>query len=224
MSLPSRIRGRELRVRVTPLTRSALLRAWLHLNEHTPPGYLLLPRVPLGDFLEVEGMEIPELDRPVALVLLNLEGWPLLVVLEREDREVEALLNEARLEWTLLEEAEAALKRLFAAAPSVETAPAEPVPEPVQAESPPGSAREAAREAFAREFWSGKGSWGELYRRYLQSIRVQAEREDAPLCPICKGPMQLKTARQGRGAGKQFWSCARFPSCKGTRPFKDPAP
>jgi len=34
----------------------------------------------------------------------------------------------------------------------------------------------------------------------------------APACPLCKGPMRLKTGKFG-----EFWSCMNFPSCKGTR-------
>jgi DNA-binding helix-hairpin-helix protein with protein kinase domain len=40
----------------------------------------------------------------------------------------------------------------------------------------------------------------------------------APTCPQCGGRMILKTARRGRGAGRQFYGCARYPSCRGTRP------
>lgn len=31
--------------------------------------------------------------------------------------------------------------------------------------------------------------------------------------------MVLKTARTGRNAGNQFWGCASYPGCRGTRPF-----
>jgi hypothetical protein len=34
----------------------------------------------------------------------------------------------------------------------------------------------------------------------------------APECPDCRGPMKLKTGRYG-----DFWSCLKFPDCKGTR-------
>ena len=35
---------------------------------------------------------------------------------------------------------------------------------------------------------------------------------DAPNCPKCSGPMQLRNGRYG-----DFWSCLRYPECKGTR-------
>jgi len=40
----------------------------------------------------------------------------------------------------------------------------------------------------------------------------------APTCPQCGGRMILRTARRGRGAGRQFYGCARYPGCRGTRP------
>lgn len=260
MNLLSLIKRRKPRMRVTPPASPALLRAWLRLNKLTPPGYLLLLQVPLGYFIEVEGVEIPELGEPAALLLVNLEGWPRLVVLERPDPGVEALLGGIRLEWVLLEEAEAALAKLatpadtpppvvaLAPAPAEQTPapaevpppPPEPVPEPAPEPTPEPAQneREISRESFARNFWAGQVSWSELYQQHLQSIKEQAEskatllqeRKDpppppnssTPLCPVCKSPMRLKTARQGRNAGKQFWSCTRFPDCKGTRPFQDP--
>jgi len=39
-----------------------------------------------------------------------------------------------------------------------------------------------------------------------------------PACPLCAKPMRLRTARQGAHAGSQFWGCAAYPDCKGTRP------
>ncbi len=35
------------------------------------------------------------------------------------------------------------------------------------------------------------------------------------LCPLCKSEMVLRTAKQGRYAGRQFHGCARYPQCKG---------
>ncbi len=39
----------------------------------------------------------------------------------------------------------------------------------------------------------------------------------APACPVCGGPMARCTARRGPNAGKDFWGCNAYPSCKGTR-------
>jgi four helix bundle protein len=34
-------------------------------------------------------------------------------------------------------------------------------------------------------------------------------------CPLCGKPMPLRTARQGKNSGKQFWGCTGYPDCKG---------
>lgn len=36
-----------------------------------------------------------------------------------------------------------------------------------------------------------------------------------PQCPMCGGGMVRRTARHGDNAGKSFWGCSRYPSCKG---------
>ena len=41
---------------------------------------------------------------------------------------------------------------------------------------------------------------------------VEVGTVEAPTCPRCEGPMQLRNGRFG-----QFWSCLRYPECKGTR-------
>jgi restriction system protein len=58
----------------------------------------------------------------------------------------------------------------------------------------------------------------------LQSGVVAAGVDDelaprvAPRCPKCQAEMVLRTARTGQNAGSQFWGCARFPGCRGSRP------
>jgi len=41
------------------------------------------------------------------------------------------------------------------------------------------------------------------------------------VCPKCGGEMVIKIARQGKYAGQKFWSCSKYPACKGLLPFKD---
>jgi four helix bundle suffix protein len=36
-----------------------------------------------------------------------------------------------------------------------------------------------------------------------------------PFCPACGSAMVLRTAKQGKNAGTQFWGCAAYPDCKG---------
>lgn len=47
----------------------------------------------------------------------------------------------------------------------------------------------------------------------------QSYQTQPPVCPACGGTMALRTAKQGPRAGSQFWGCAKYPACKGTRPL-----
>lgn len=42
-----------------------------------------------------------------------------------------------------------------------------------------------------------------------------------PLCSACGSGMIERTAKRGANAGKKFWGCAAYPSCKGTAPAHD---
>jgi restriction system protein len=42
-----------------------------------------------------------------------------------------------------------------------------------------------------------------------------------PECPACGSGMLERTAKRGVNAGKTFWGCAAYPSCKGTAPAQD---
>ncbi|HEY3298692.1 MAG TPA: restriction endonuclease [Armatimonadota bacterium] len=44
-------------------------------------------------------------------------------------------------------------------------------------------------------------------------------RQSLPDCPVCGKAMVLRTARQGKAAGSQFWGCSSYPKCRGTREF-----
>lgn len=38
----------------------------------------------------------------------------------------------------------------------------------------------------------------------------------APGCPLCGKSMLLRTAQRGAHAGRRFWGCSAYPSCRGT--------
>ena len=42
---------------------------------------------------------------------------------------------------------------------------------------------------------------------------------DAATCPLCSKSMVRRTAKRGRNAGGEFWGCAGYPACRGTRPI-----
>jgi len=48
-----------------------------------------------------------------------------------------------------------------------------------------------------------------------------AQRSSDHICPKCGAEMVLKTARRGKYAGSKFWSCSKYPDCKGLLPVKD---
>ncbi|MDX2079298.1 MAG: four helix bundle suffix domain-containing protein [Terrimicrobiaceae bacterium] len=53
------------------------------------------------------------------------------------------------------------------------------------------------------------------------STRRLAKRDadsNAPTCPQCSSPMRRRKSAQG-----EFWGCASYPTCKGTRPIELPA-
>jgi hypothetical protein len=56
-------------------------------------------------------------------------------------------------------------------------------------------------------------------RRHVRHVQaIAAARQKLPQsCPLCGGPMTLRTAKKGRTAGRNFWGCAAFPDCAGTR-------
>lgn len=63
-----------------------------------------------------------------------------------------------------------------------------------------------------------------LAHRRGQDPTDQTNRSNAPppACPHCGKPMALRTAHQGRHAGKQFWGCTGYPQCKGVRQLDPP--
>jgi restriction system protein len=40
---------------------------------------------------------------------------------------------------------------------------------------------------------------------------------EVPACPRCGKPMTQRVARRGEHAGRTFWGCTAFPTCRGTR-------
>jgi hypothetical protein len=57
-----------------------------------------------------------------------------------------------------------------------------------------------------------------------QEVERPQGKGEVPACPLCGSPMVLRTAKQGKRAGQQFWSCSRFPECRGTRPYRAETP
>ena len=67
------------------------------------------------------------------------------------------------------------------------------------------------------------------YSEQLATARLQKRSENRvplnstntasiPACPNFRGQMTLRTAKEGRNAGSQFWGCTKYPACNGTQP------
>ncbi|TLU83015.1 MAG: four helix bundle protein [Chlorobium sp.] len=78
-------------------------------------------------------------------------------------------------------------------------------------------------EALEREFIDEGGYSEQLAaarlaerNRKKQDMTDQSDRTDpVPECPKCGKPMVLRTVRNGKSAGRQFWGCTGYPECKG---------
>jgi four helix bundle suffix protein len=75
-------------------------------------------------------------------------------------------------------------------------------------------------DALERDFIEEGG-----YSERLAAARLERRRSDPaerlPVCPTCGKPMALRTARQGKNTGAQFWGCTGYPEYKGVRRLED---
>ena len=80
--------------------------------------------------------------------------------------------------------------------------------------------------ALEKAFVEGGGYSEQLAAaRLAERERRKRDRADPPnpsdripACPQCGKPMALRTAKNGKNAGSQFWGCTAYPDCKGTAP------
>lgn len=84
--------------------------------------------------------------------------------------------------------------------------------------------------ALERDFIEGGGYTEQLAaarlaeRKKQRSDRPDPTDQNFPKCPLCGKLMALRTARQGKNVGSQFWGCTGYPDCKGTSPMEPPPP
>lgn len=77
-----------------------------------------------------------------------------------------------------------------------------------------------------RDFVEGGGYSEQLaaariaYRRKPDPNDPSDSTQHIPKCPDCGELMALRTARQGKNEGSQFWGCTAYPKCKGTTPLE----
>lgn len=53
--------------------------------------------------------------------------------------------------------------------------------------------------------------------RRIYTPTNQIPNTGSPTCPKCSSKMVRRLARRGGNAGRHFWGCSRYPSCRGTR-------
>jgi DNA topoisomerase-3 len=75
----------------------------------------------------------------------------------------------------------------------------------------------AAGQLSLEDFVGKQSAWvAQLVREHSHaSLTIQAP--GSPPCPLCKSAMRQRTGKQGA-----FWSCTRYPDCKGTLPLGNP--
>ena len=51
-------------------------------------------------------------------------------------------------------------------------------------------------------------------RRHINNLRARRDPTAERACPRCGSSMVVRTVKQGRNAGTQFWGCSSYPKCK----------
>ena len=47
-------------------------------------------------------------------------------------------------------------------------------------------------------------------------VAANSSANKTPMCPTCKTPMVMRTAKRGSNVGSSFWGCAQYPKCRQT--------
>lgn len=71
----------------------------------------------------------------------------------------------------------------------------------------------AARQMTLEEFVAKQSAWVTQIIRDHANSTLSIQLPDAPPCPLCGG-----RTRVGKGAHGAFWSCTRYPDCRGSLP------
>ena len=54
----------------------------------------------------------------------------------------------------------------------------------------------------------------QTHREHVQRLKQRSDPNTARRCPACGNDMILRVARKGSNAGKRFWGCVNYPSCR----------
>ncbi|APO83317.1 DNA topoisomerase III [Pseudomonas sp. GD03817] len=66
-------------------------------------------------------------------------------------------------------------------------------------------------------FLAKQAEWLTRLVRSHASLTLRAPPSKGPFCPVCRSAMRQRKGRTG-----SFWSCTRYPECKGTKPVAKP--
>ncbi|MND29315.1 DNA topoisomerase 3 [compost metagenome] len=66
-------------------------------------------------------------------------------------------------------------------------------------------------------FLAKQAEWLTRLVRSHASLTLRPPPSKGPLCPVCRSAMRQRKGRTG-----SFWSCTRYPECKGTKPVAKP--
>lgn len=64
-------------------------------------------------------------------------------------------------------------------------------------------------------FIGKQSAWVAQLVQHYRSATLSIKLPTAPACPLCTSPMRQRTGKSG-----VFWSCSRYPDCKGTLPVE----
>lgn len=78
---------------------------------------------------------------------------------------------------------------------------------------------EAQMRTQLNNFKQNGGFTENMTSERLETRKIQANRENSPVCPLCGKPMIKRWQKKGEMQGREFWGCSAFPNCKGTRPI-----
>ena len=59
-----------------------------------------------------------------------------------------------------------------------------------------------------------RASWGEKFAHLCQVKEKEKAAARPRRCPWCGGTLVVRTARQGRYAGRSFYGCSNYPRCR----------
>ncbi len=74
-----------------------------------------------------------------------------------------------------------------------------------------------AGDMTLRAFLDKQSAWVTQLVQQYGTLSLDIKLPPSPTCPDCSSPMQRKGGHKGA-----FWSCVRYPDCKGTRPIAKP--